>query len=112
MADRHYLGTKVCFNGIFWVERPVKLDQSDVVVALVKHLRLVSIVDHNCFGTSITQLLSQKELREGVKKTFFLEISPKSVYQPTHPRVFVRFGKTKGEIRVQNGDFRGGMGVF
>ena len=87
MADRHYLGTKdlgkVCFNGIFWVERPVKLDQGDVVVGLVKHLLLVSIVDHNCFGTSITQLLPQKELREGVKKTFFFEISPKSVYPPT-----------------------------
>ena len=95
MADRHYLGTKVCFNGIFWVERPVKLDQGDVVVAVVKHLRLVSIVDHNCFGTSKTQLLSQKELREGVKK-LFLEISPKSVYPPAHLRVFVRFGNTEG----------------
>ena len=99
MADRHYLGTKdlgkVCFNGIFWVERPVKLDQGDVVVGLVKHLRLVSIVDHNCFGTSKTQLLPQKELGEGVKNVF-LEISPKSVYPPTHLRVFVRFGNTEG----------------
>ena len=84
MADRHYLGTKVCFNGIFWVERPVKLDQSDVVVALVKHLRLVSIVDHNCFGTSITQLLPQKELREGVKKNvFFGDLS--QICLPIHP---------------------------
>ena len=31
---------------------------------------------------------------------------------PTHPRVFVRFGKTKGEIRVEKGDFRGGLGGF
>ena len=49
--------------------------------------------------------------REGVKKTFFFwEISPKSVYPPTHPRVFVRFGSTKGEIRVKKGDFRGDLG--
>ena len=38
------------------------------------------------------------------KKTFFFwEISPKCVYPPTHPRVFVRFGNTKGEFSfVQN----------
>ena len=47
------------------------------------------------------------------KKTgFFWEISPKSVYPPTHPRVFVRFGRTKGEIRVEKGDFRGNLGGF
>ena len=47
------------------------------------------------------------------KKTFFFwEISPKSVYPPTHPRVFVRFGSTKGEIRVKKGDFRGDLGGF
>ena len=40
------------------------------------------------------------------------EISPKSVYPPTHPRVFVRFGSTKGEIRVKTGDFRGDLGGF
>ena len=27
-------------------------------------------------------------------------------------RVFVRFGKTKGEIRVEKGDFRGDLGGF
>ena len=31
---------------------------------------------------------------------------------PTHPRVFARFGKTKGEIRVEKGDFRGDLGVW
>ena len=36
------------------------------------------------------------------KKTFFLESFPKCVNPPTHPRIFVRFGKTKGEIRVKN----------
>ena len=30
--------------------------------------------------------------------------------QFTHPRVFVRFGKTKGEICVEKGDFRGDLG--
>ena len=35
---------------------------------------------------------------------------------PSHPRVFVRYGKTKGEIWIKKGDFRGdfflGGGVF
>ena len=30
----------------------------------------------------------------------------------THPRVFVRFGRTKGEIWVEKGDFRGDLGGF
>ena len=34
------------------------------------------------------------------KKCFFWKISPKSVFPPTHYRVFVRLGKTKGEILV------------
>ena len=36
-------------------------------------------------------------------------ILSKSLNQPTHPRVFVRFGNTKGEIRVKKkrGDFWG-----
>ena len=52
-------------------------------------------------------------LREGIKKKRFLwETFPKSVYPPTHPRVFVRFGKTKGEIWVEKGDFRGDLVFF
>ena len=47
------------------------------------------------------------KIREGVQKTFFFEIFPKCVYPSTHPRVFMRFGKTKGEIWVKKGDFRG-----
>ena len=31
---------------------------------------------------------------------------------PTHPRVFVRFGNTKGEIWVKKADFRGAFGIF
>ena len=46
------------------------------------------------------------------KNPFFWDIFPKSVYPPTHPRVFVRFGRTKGEIRVEKGDFRGNLGGF
>ena len=38
---------------------------------------------------------------------FFLESFPKCVNPPTHPRVFVRFRKTKGEVRAKKGDFRG-----
>ena len=41
------------------------------------------------------------------KKRFFWDIFPKSVYPPTHPRVFVRFGKRKGETRVNKGNFSG-----
>ena len=35
-----------------------------------------------------------------LRNPFFWEIFPKYVYPPTHPRVFVRFGRTKGEIWV------------
>ena len=33
------------------------------------------------------------------------ESSPKCVYPPTPPGVFVRFGRTKGEIWVEKDDF-------
>ena len=43
----------------------------------------------------------------------FWESFPKCVNQTTHPRVFVRFGKTKGEIQVKKrGNFRGDLGGF
>ena len=38
-------------------------------------------------------------LGRGPKKEFFWEISPKSVFPPTHPSVFVTFGRTKGELK-------------
>ena len=44
------------------------------------------------------------------KKTFFFGRSLPNLF--THPRVFVRFGRTKGEIRVEKGDFRGDLGGF
>ena len=50
--------------------------------------------------------------REGLKKTFWGESFSKCMKPPTYPRVFVRFGKTKGEIRVEKGDFRGDLGGF
>ena len=55
-------------------------------------------------------LFTHPNKREGVqKKLSFWEISPKSVNPLTHPRVFVRSGKTKGEFRVKKGDFRGDL---
>ena len=47
-------------------------------------------------------------------KTVFLggESFPKSVYPLTHPRVFVRFGKTKGEIWVEKAIFGVIWGVW
>ena len=46
--------------------------------------------------------------KESKKKVFFLDLS--QICLPTHPRVFVRFGRSKGEIRVEKGDFRGDLG--
>ena len=46
------------------------------------------------------------------KKRFFLETFPNCVKAPTHPRVFVRFGRTKGEIQVEKGDFQADLGGF
>ena len=57
--------------------------------ALVVPLEKVKNVDKN----------GAIKIRKGVqKKFFFWEIFPKCVYLLTHPGVFVRFGKTKGEI--------------
>ena len=44
------------------------------------------------------------------KKTVFFGKPVPNLF--THPRVFVRFGKTKGEIWVEKGDFRGDLGGF
>ena len=43
-----------------------------------------------------------------------MEFLPKGPFpnQFTHPTVFVIFGKTKGEICVEKGDFRGDLGGF
>ena len=46
----------------------------------------------------IAEKFSASAIREGVQK------------KTIHPRVFVRFGKTKGEIRVKKGNFRGDLG--
>ena len=48
----------------------------------------------------ISRFFVQHPYREGVKKKFFGDLSQMCL--PTHPRVFVKFGKTKGEIRVKN----------
>ena len=45
--------------------------------------------------------------RSQKKSVCFWESFPKCVNQPTHPRIFVRFGKRKGEIRVQKANFWG-----
>ena len=34
------------------------------------------------------------------------------IFELTHPRVFVRFGNTKSEIWVKNGDFQGDLFFF
>ena len=47
-----------------------------------------------------------------LKKNVFWGDSPKSVHPPTHPKFFVRFGRTKGEIRVEKGNFWGDFGRF
>ena len=58
----------------------------------------------------ISRFFVQHPYREGVKKKFFGDLSQMCL--PTHPRVFVKFGKTKGEIRVEKGNFRGDLGGF
>ena len=49
------------------------------------------------------------------KNPFFWDIFPKSVYPPTHPRVFVRFGKQKvrfGSKKAIFGEIWGGFEGF
>ena len=55
-------------------------------------------------------LMSQvMKLRGALKKNFFWG-KFSQMWEPIHPRVFVGFGKTKGEIRVKKRDFRGNLG--
>ena len=75
----------------------------------IKLLMIGSVSHLTC---TLQPLCTISLLRKGIKKLFFWETFPKSVYPPTHPRVFVRFGKTKGEIWVEKGDFRGDLGGF
>ena len=46
---------------------------------------------------------TQKTQKFGVNSEILTPLEPLL----THPRVFVRFGKTKGEIWVKKGNFRG-----
>ena len=56
--------------------------------------------------------MEESLVRDEIKKRFFLgDLS--QICLPTHlPQGFVRFGRTKGEIRVEKGDFRGDLGGF
>ena len=49
-------------------------------------------------------------LREAAKNSVFFLGDLSQICLPTHPRVFVRFGKTKGEIWVEKSDFRSNLG--
>ena len=49
-------------------------------------------------------------LREAAKKISVFLGDLSQICLPTHPRVFMRFGKTKGEIWVKKGDFRSNLG--
>ena len=53
-------------------------------------------------GKNDSEVFIMTPFLKNVKKRFFLESFPKCVNPPTHPRAFVRFGKTKGEIGVKN----------
>ena len=55
-----------------------------------------------CFHLSC--VLDSFRLGKRKKKTFLGRCLPNLF---THPRVFVRFGRTKGDIWVEKGDFRG-----
>ena len=65
------------------------------------------------FGTKsqIWDFIRRPEREAAKKKPFFLGYLSQ-ICLPTHPRVFVRFGKTEGEIWVEKGDFRGDLGGF
>ena len=65
---------------------------------------------HSVCAAALSQESTWSLLGKEWKKNVFLEISPKCVYPPTHSRVFMRFGRTKGEIRVKKGAFRGDLG--
>ena len=67
-----------------------------------------------CFKASLTlslgKILATHNKERSQKTPFLGESFPNCVNPHTQPRVFVRCGNTKGEIRVKEGDFRGGLG--
>ena len=62
-----------------------------------------------CLVTDVVD--DDNDIREGVQKNVFFGRSFPNLL-PTHPRVFVRFGKTKGELWVEKVNFRGHLGGF
>ena len=48
-ADGRHIGMRDCFRE----ERSVELDEGDVIIASVQQLRIVSLVNYNCFCAPI-----------------------------------------------------------
>ena len=69
---------------------------------------------HDNASRNLNEIMSRNfPLGKLPKKTFFFGISFPNVFtHPPTPGFFVRFGKTKGEIWVEKGDFRGNLGGF
>ena len=66
------------------------------------------LVGNDCPISTILHIFSG--LAQLLPPAIFWEIFHNCVNPLTHHRVYVRFGKTKGEIRAEKGDFRGGLG--
>ena len=98
--------------GVFYAELKEQQSNNDHIIVRIlnKQKQNLTMYSIKLFRVGTVSIHINKGRSK--KKRFFWETFPKSVYPPTHPRVFVRFGKTKGEIWVEKGDFRGDLRGF
>ena len=98
----------------YWLVKKVHMENSHWVFVDTIYLANFVFEYLRCFQVSLFATergkfkTQHQNFREGVK-CFFGRPFPNLF---THPGVFVRFGKTKGEIWVEKGDFRGNLEGF
>ena len=93
----------------YWLYRSVLNFGCHILLSLKIHLVLWPYAPVNWGVGSVFELQKMHiwfKLPFCFLPTFFWDNFPKYLNTPTHPKVFVRFGNTKGEIRVKKGDFR------
>ena len=59
-ADGRHIGMRDCFRE----ERSVELDEGDVIIASVQQLRIVSLMNYNCFCAPINNFFYRERFGE------------------------------------------------
>ena len=65
-----------------------------------------------CHLAHFYKVRTKKSLNVSTKYAWIAMMTETSEIKEAHSRVFVRYGKTKGEIWIKKSDFRGNLGGF